>query len=101
APVGVVLHRSATAPFPPASFAAMIPEPTPAMINSDAPRDRKTANQVGASKSAKPLLTAAHDHWPDLARPRMFSSAGTLFRPRVIFRRRDRWDRNELAAGSS
>jgi hypothetical protein len=41
------------------------------MIGSDAPRGRKTANQVGASQ------VPAHEHWPDLARPRMLSSART------------------------
>ncbi len=43
------------------------------MMGSEAPRDRKTANQLGASQAP------AHEHWPDLARPRMLSSAGRDF----------------------
>src|SRR5258705_8487801 len=41
------------------------------MIGSDAPCGRKT-------------VSTAHEHWPDLARPRILSSTGTWFRRRVI-----------------
>ena len=37
APVGSVLHRSASAPLPPASFAAMMPEPTTAASRNAVP----------------------------------------------------------------
>jgi hypothetical protein len=41
APVGSVLHSSATAPFPPASLAAMIPEPTMTASRKAVPKLRR------------------------------------------------------------
>jgi len=43
------------------------------MIGSDAPRGRKTANQLALQNPQTP----AHEHWPDLARRHMLSSTGT------------------------
>src|SRR6516164_6945540 len=47
-------------------------------MDSDAPRDRKTANEVGVSKNPQ---APAHEHWPDLARPRILMGSISKDRP--------------------
>ena len=60
APVGMVLHSSAIAPFPPASRCAMMPEPTTAASRNAVPsasaaarRDRSTSRRAGL-RGARP-----------------------------------------------
>jgi hypothetical protein len=53
--------------------ASPINHPHVRMIGSDAPRGRKTANQLALQNPQTP----AHEHSPELARRHMLSSMGT------------------------
>ena len=57
APVANVLQRRAMAPFPPASFAAMMPEPTTAMTKKPVPNASAAKRRVKSKGTSRPPIS--------------------------------------------